>query len=98
MQVAYKTIEGESWQRVETYVFLKATYLVACPENRRCQVGMGVMIGGKPLGEKLHFSGERKITVLGAGALYVRVDDGQGPCKIGFVLLDPTLIKVSWDF
>lgn len=98
MAVRYKTIEGPKWQWAETYVFAKATYLIACPADRRCQVGLGVSLFGQPRGEKLRFSGQREITVLGAGALHFRVDDGVGPCKVGFALKDRLLITTKWEF
>jgi hypothetical protein len=98
MAVTYKTIDGPKWHWAETYVFAKATYLIACPADRRCQVGMGVSLFGQPRGEKLRFSGEREITVVGAGALHFRVDDGGGPCRVGFVLKDKSLITAKWEF
>ena len=61
-----------------------ATQIVACPSDRRCQVGMGVFAFGEPRGEKIRFSGEQEITVIVCGSLHFRVDDGKGPCKIGF--------------
>ncbi|MCE2660456.1 MAG: hypothetical protein LW854_19800 [Rubrivivax sp.] len=98
MAVTYKTIDGPKWQWVETYVFAKATYIIACQPDRRCQVGMGVSLLGQPRGEKLRFSEEREITVLGAGALHFRVDDGRGPCRVGFVLKDRFLVTTKWEF
>lgn len=53
---------------------------------------------GQPRGEKLGFSGEREITVLGAGALHFQIDDGGGPCRVGFVLKDRSLITAHWEF
>ncbi len=94
----YLVVDGPQWKWAEDYVYAKATYLVACPANRRVQVGMGVMAFGHPRGEKLRFSGETEITVIGAGALHFRVDDGKGPCKVGFVQKGNTPISWSWTF
>jgi hypothetical protein len=59
---------------------------------------MGVMAFGEPRGEKIRFSGERKITVIGAGALHFRVVDGKGPCRVGFVQGDTRLIGGTWQW
>lgn len=98
MSVTYKVIDGSKWQWAEDYVYATATYVVACPPNRRCQVGMGVFALGEPRGEKIRFSGEKEITVIGAGALHFRVDDGQGPCKVGFMQKANRPIGWTWDF
>lgn len=45
---------------------------------------MGVFVLGEPRGEKVRFSGEKEVVVIGAGSLHFRVDDGKGPCAIGF--------------
>ncbi|HID9589871.1 TPA: hypothetical protein ACXI12_001406 [Pseudomonas aeruginosa] len=97
-QISYVDVGSGDWQWAETYVYAMATYTVACPADRRIQVGMGIMAFGEPRGEKIRFSGEKEITVIGAGALYFRVDDGLGPCKVGFVQGKPTLIGSHWDF
>lgn len=60
MAVTYRTIDGPQWQWTETYVFAKANYLIACPADRRGQVGMGVSLLGPARGEKLRFSGEAR--------------------------------------
>jgi hypothetical protein len=96
MAETYKEISGSDWQRAETYVFAMATYVVACPPDRTCQVGMGVFAFGSPRGEKIRFSGEREITVFGAGALHFRVDDGKGPCEIGFSLKSNRRLSWTW--
>lgn len=96
--VNYLVVDGDKWQWAEDYAFAMAVYTVACPQNRRVQVGMGVMSFGEPRGEKLRFSGEQEITVVGAGALHFRVDDGQGPCKVGFVQGEKRLIRATWSF
>jgi hypothetical protein len=98
MRAKYIIIRGDVWQWAEDYVYATATYVVACPPNRRCQVGMGLFFLGKPRGEKITFSGERDIVVIGIGALYFRVDDGLGPCKAGFMLKSNRPIGWRWDF
>jgi len=98
MSAVYKVIDGSKWQWAEDYVYATATYIVACPPDRRCQVGMGVFAFGEPRGEKIRFSGEQEITVVGAGALHFRVDDEKGPCKIGFAQKGNRPILQGWDF
>lgn len=98
MAVIYKTIDGPGWQWAEDYLYLTATYVVACPSDRRCQVGMGIFTLGEPLGEKVRFSGEREIIVIGAGSLHFRVDDGLGPCRVGFVQVGNRPIKWDWSY
>ena len=98
MSVTYKTIDGADWQWAETYVYGTATYLVACPPDRRVQVGMGIKAFGEPRGEKVRFSGEREITVVGAGQLHFRVDDGLGPCRIGFCQKSNRPVGATWTF
>jgi hypothetical protein len=92
------TVDGPDWQWGEDYVYATATYTVYCPPNRRCQVGMGIMAFGEPRGEKVRFSGEREITVIGIGALHFRVDDGQGPCQVGFYQGSNRPIGWTWTF
>ena len=93
----YKHIDGPGWQWAEDYAYATATYVVACPSDRRCQVGMGVFAFGEPRGEKMRFSGEKEITVLGAGALHFRVDDGKGPCRVGFAQKSNRPSSWTWD-
>ena len=97
MGVTYKQIDGPSWQWAEDYVYATATYVVACPPDRHCQVGMGVFAFGEPRGEKIRFSGEKEITVVGAGALHFRVDGGKGACRIGFALKSNRPISWTWS-
>ena len=96
--INYATVNGPDWQWGEDYVYATATYTVACPPSRTCQVGMGIMAFGEPHGEKIRFSGEREITVIGIGSLHFRVDDGEGPCRIGFTKKSSTNIKWEWEF
>jgi hypothetical protein len=93
----YVTVSDANWQWAEDYVYATATYVVACPPDRRVQVGMGIMSFGEPRGEKLRFSGEREITVIGVGALHFRVDDGRGPCQVGFALTANRPIRWTWN-
>lgn len=97
MTVHYKAIDGPHWQWAEDYIYAMATYVVACPPDRRCQVGMGIFAFGEPRGEKIRFSGEYEIAVVGAGALHFRVDDGKGPCKVGFTRTSSRPISWTWD-
>lgn len=80
-----KTI-GTDWTWFEDYVFLWAEWTLNSPPDRTCQVGTGIKAFGEPLGEKVRFSGVRKIVTIGAGSIHVRVVDGRGPCP---VRLDP---------
>lgn len=59
---------------------------------------MGVFTLGQPLGEKISFSGETEIFVIGFGSLHIRPFDGRGPVKAAVSLNDPSLFSVSWDF
>jgi len=81
---APKTI-GNDWTWFEDYAFAYATYTVACEPNRRCQVGTGVFGFGAPRGEKIRFTDELEITVIGFGAIHMRVVDGKGQAKASFV-------------
>jgi len=96
-KVSYLIVNGPDWQWAEEYVFATATYVVACPPDRRVQVGMGVMAFGEPRGEKIRFSGEKEITVVGVGSLHFRVDDGKGPCRVGFVISAFRPVSWSWN-
>ena len=90
---------GESWTWCEDYVFAYATYIVACEPTRECQVGMGIFAFGEPRGEKVRFSGEREITVIGIGSLHIRTTDRKGPAKAAFILKNAELIKtppIKW--
>ena len=57
---------------------------------------MGVFAFGEPRGEKIRFSGEEEITVVGAGALHFRVDDDKGPCKVGFAQKSNRPVSWTW--
>jgi len=90
-----KKVVGNDWTWCETYVYFYATYLVACEPNRQCQVGMGVFAFGEPLGEKIRFSGQREVTVVGAGSLHFRASDGNGPVKVAFSQKSAELISTG---
>lgn len=89
----YKTA-NEKWTWMEDYVFLYANYIVACETGRQCQVGMGVFAWDEPRGEKIRFSGQKEILTVGAGAIYIRADDGKGPVKAAFIRKQSGLIPI----
>lgn len=76
----------DSWRWFEDYAWAYATYTIACEPGRECQVGMGIFAFGSPRGEKLRFTGEMEITVIGFGALHIRMVDGKGQGKAAFRL------------
>lgn len=86
------------WTWYEDYAFAWATYRVACEPNRRCQVGMGIFAFGAPRGEKISYSGELDILVVGFGSLHIRPADGQGPVKAAIAPKVSGLISITWDF
>lgn len=92
-----KTTDAD-WTWFEDYAFAWATYMVACEPERTCEVGMGVFAFGAPRGEKLSFSGEKEILVIGIGALHIRPSDGKGPVKAAIAPKKADLFKVRWDF
>lgn len=96
--VTYVQVPGGDWTWGETYLYALATYVVACPLDRTCQVGMGWKVLGEPRGEKIRFSGEQEIVVIGAGQLHFRVDDGLGECKVGFIQKSHRLITSTFEF
>lgn len=81
------------WTWFEDYVYAYATYVVACEQARECQVGMGVFAFGEPRGEKIKFSGEQEITVIGVGSIHIRASDGLGPVKAAIIPKDATPVK-----
>lgn len=80
----YVDVPDGGWVLATGYIALFARYVVSCPVDRTCQAGMGLKLFGEPRGEKIRFSGETTITVLFAGQLHFRVDDGNGPCRISY--------------
>jgi hypothetical protein len=93
-----RKVATSEWTWFEDYAFAWATYVVACEPARSCQVGMGVFAFGAPRGEKISFTGEREILVVGIGALHIRAADGRGPVKAAVAPKKVGLIKISWDF
>ncbi len=85
---------GDSWSRVERYVWLEATCKVACEPGRQCEVGSGWMIGGNPRGGRKSLSGIDEIWVLGGGSIYFRASDGQGSVNVAFSISNNSLIGV----
>jgi hypothetical protein len=96
--IHYVQIANEKWHWGEDYVRTSSTYIVSCPHDRQCQVGMGIFAFGEPRGEKITFSGTEEIWTIGLGALHFRVDDNKGRCEVGFSLKDSTPIKFKWEF
>lgn len=80
----YVDVPDGGWVLGSGYITLFSKYDISCPEDRTCQVGMGVMAYGKPRGEKVRFSGKTTITVVFYGQLHFRVDDGKGPCRVSY--------------
>ena len=52
----------DGWVWFEDYIYIFAIYTVNCPEDRECQVGMGIFAMGEPRGEKIRFGGHKKMT------------------------------------
>lgn len=75
--------QPDRWLWLEEYVLMTATYYLSCPADRIVEFGSGVFSGGRPLGTRGKFSGERRITVYGAGSVHVRAADNKGPCPVG---------------
>lgn len=76
-----KTVPGTDWVDFDTYLCAWGKYQLTCPADRQCQVGLGITFRGEPAGEKLRFSGQTEVLVIGMGHVNVRVDDG-GPCEV----------------
>jgi hypothetical protein len=80
-KVADRMVSDE-WTWLQDYVYAWADWTINCPEDRTCQVGMGIKAFGGPMGEKIRFSGYREFKTIGAGAVHVRVVDGKGECRV----------------
>lgn len=87
------TSDGD-WSHASTYVFLSVTFVIACEPNRRCEAGTGLYVGGKPRGSRRAFSGTITMTAFGAGALYLRADDGNGKVQLAYYEQDSRLVPV----
>ena len=72
----------DQWTWFSDYVAGIGSWTVNCPENRQCEVGMGVKLFGAPRGERIPFHGCKEFTTLGLGAIHVRVTDGRGVCPV----------------
>ena len=83
-----------NWTWMEDYVYIYATYIVACEAGRRCQVGTGVYAFDEPRGEKIRFSGQKEILVIGLGAIHIRADDDKGLVKVAFIQKSNKLIPI----
>jgi len=59
---------------------------------------MGIFAFGEPRGEKLRFSGQTEILVIGAGSLHIRPADDKGPVKAAIAPKDAGLLTITWDF
>ena len=60
---------------------------------------MGIFAFGAPWGEKIRFSGQREITVVGVGALFMRATDGKGQVRVAFMEKDNSPVSIppiSW--
>lgn len=94
-----RRVATSEWTWFEDYVYMSATYLVACEPGRLCQIGMGLFAFGEPRGEKIRFSEQLEITVIGFGALHIRAADGGGPVKAAVIQKDARLIPIlTWNF
>jgi hypothetical protein len=79
---------------MEDYVLGTAVYVVGCPHNRKCSVGTGVFFQDMPLGSQKDFSGDVEVSVLGVGALYAKVLDGDTAVPVGFYRKSTSLIPI----
>lgn len=87
------------WTWFEDYVFVYATYTVACSPNCSCQVGMGVKAFGEPMGEKIKFSQLKEITVIGLGAIHIKSVESEKGCKAALRLGEygtVPLLDIKW--
>ena len=82
---------------MEDYAWRAATYVVACPKNRTCQVGMGPKLFGEARGERLRFSGELECRVIGLGAVHIRPVDGLGACQVGLTPKRQKPLSWTWE-
>lgn len=84
----------DEWSRANTYVYMSATFVIACEPGRRCEAGTGLFLGGKPRGSRRAFTGTIRMTAFGAGSLYVRADDGHGKVQVAFYEQDSRLVPL----
>ena len=89
---------SKNWTWFEDYGYITATYTCFTPANRRVQVGMGVFAFGEPRGEKVAISEKGSFTVIGLGAIHIRIYDDGPDCEVAITqdsyVLVPTLRTV----
>ncbi|MGZ4924650.1 MAG: hypothetical protein ACXV5H_11970 [Halobacteriota archaeon] len=73
---------GREWTWFEDYVYATATYTCFTPANRSVQIGMGIFVADEPRGEKVAVSGKGEFTVIGAGAIHIRIYDDGPDCEV----------------
>lgn len=73
---------SKDWTWFEDYVYVTANYTCFTPPGRRVQVGMGLFVAGEPRGEKVAVSGKDSFTVVGAGAIHIRIYDDGSDCEV----------------
>lgn len=93
-QTVWKDVAPPAWNWLEDYLFAHAVYVIGCPHNRKCEAGTGVFFLNEPRGSRKTFSGDVEMSVYGAGALYVRVRDGDTSAKVGFYRKETTLVPI----
>lgn len=85
---------GREWTWFEDYVYVTATYTCFTPTDRRVQVGMGVFAFGEPRGEKVAISEKGEFTVIGVGAVHIRIYDDGPDCDIAITQDSNVLIPI----
>ncbi len=73
---------SRKWTWFEDYIYAAATYTYFTPADRRVQIGMGIFAAGEPRGEKVAVSGKGEFTVIGAGAIHIRIYDDGPDCDV----------------
>lgn len=85
---------GKDWAWFEDYVYVTATYTCFTPPNRRVQVGMGIFAFGEPRGEKVAISEKGSFTVVGPGAIHIRIYDDGPDCEVAVTQDSNVLVPV----
>ena len=85
---------GSDWTWFDDYVFVTASYTCFSPPGRTVQVGMGVFMFGEPRGEKVAVSGKSSFTVIGAGAIHIRVYDSVPDCEVAISQDNNVLVPI----
>ncbi len=73
---------GTKWTHLTDYAYLYSEWTLNAESGRKCEVGVGVKIGGKPRGGRHKFSEHILVETYGIGAIHVRVLEGETPCLI----------------